>query len=189
MSSRGQAFIISGPAGSGKTTLIDRLHQEFPEMIKNISYTTRPIREGEADGVDYFFISEEQFEKKLEEDEFLEHVELFGFKYGTSKNWIEKKLQEGFSIFLVIDIEGAKKIKALMGVPSFFIRPPSLDVLKQRLLKRKTDPDQIQRRLARAQQEMDQGIYYDDVIVNDDLDQSYGQLKKAVLKFIRRIDG
>ena len=112
-------------------------------MIKNISCTTRPQRVGEVDGVDYFFIDGEEFETRLKKDEFLEHVDLFGYKYGTSKNWIEEKLSQGFSVFLVIDIEGAKKIKEMMGTPSIFIRPPSLETLKERLLKRNTDPDQI----------------------------------------------
>lgn len=174
-------IIISGPAGSGKTTLIDYLHREFPKIIKNISFTTRPRRKDEVDGADYFFISDDEFKEKIEKGEFLEYVDLFGFKYGTSRVWIESKLKEGYSIFLVIDIKGAKAIKSKLSVPSIFILPPSLDALKDRLVKRKTeDAAQMQKRLSRAQEEMEQCTLYDYQIINDDLDTAYKQLKEIV---------
>jgi guanylate kinase len=189
MSSRGQGFIISGPGGSGKTTLVDRMHQECPEMIKNISYTTRPVREGEVNGVDYFFITDQEFQQKIEADEFLEHIQLFGFQYGTSKTWIESQLSRGFSVFLIVDIEGANRIKSLNKIPSIFIRPPSLDILRERLVRRNTAPEQIEKRLARAQFEMEHADLYDYQIVNDDLNRAYEELKGIVLKFIRRNNG
>lgn len=180
MSSR--VFIISGPAGSGKTTLIDHLHGEFPKMIKNVSFTTRPRRKDEVDGADYFFITNEAFEEKVAQDEFLEFVDLFGYKYGTSRLWIEEKLKEGFTVFLVIDVQGAKTVRDKMAVRSIFIRPPSLEDLKKRLMKRKTeDSAQIQKRLDRAKEEMEQSIHFDYQIVNDDLNTAYTQLKEIVL--------
>lgn len=177
---KGVSYIVSGPAGSGKTTLIDRLHREFPEMIKNISYTTRPRRPDEIEGIDYFFIEDDAFEAKVKQGEFLEHIQLFGYKYGTSRKWIEKKLEEGFSVFLIIDIQGARTIRAQMEITSIFIKPPSLDALKERLLRRNTDSEQIAARIARAQVEMEGSDEYDYQIVNDDLQLAYQELKHII---------
>lgn len=185
MLNRGKVFIISGPSGSGKTTLIDLLHQEFPQMVKNVSCTTRAKREEEVDGVDYFFITDKEFDEKLAKDEFLEHITLFGSRYGASKYWIEDRLNEGCSVFLVIDVQGAKSLTAKNKTPSIFIRPKSIEVLRERLRKRGATESQIEPRLKRAEIELVEGSEYDYQVINDDLKTAYQELKDIVIKELK----
>src|ERR1700722_9335929 len=107
---KGMAFVLSAPAGTGKSTLVERLAEEFPCVIKNVSFTTREPRKGEVDGVDYHFIDKKDFEKKIARNELTEYVKLFGHYYGTSKKWIKDQLKKGKYVFLVIDTQGAMKL-------------------------------------------------------------------------------
>src|SRR5690606_13688351 len=144
--------VLSGPAGSGKTTLVKRLLEEFPCVEKSVSYTTRSIRDGESEGKDYHFITEEQFQKKVKSDEFLEYVYLFGHFYGTCKKDVDSRLSLGRHVILVIDTEGAINLFEKEQTVSIFITPPSLEELNRRLCLRKTESaEKILERLAKAE--------------------------------------
>ncbi|MGE3954269.1 MAG: guanylate kinase [Parachlamydiales bacterium] len=182
MSSRGKLFILSAPAGTGKTTLISMLAKEFPRVCQSVSCTTRPKRRGEIDGVHYHFISQKAFEQKRAAGDFLEWAELFGNFYGTSRSFVEEELAEGRHLFLVIDVQGAAQIKEQMPCVSIFLSPPSMGELERRLRGRKTEtPEKIAERLARAKIEMELSKNYDYHIINDDLDTAYAALRRIVL--------
>lgn len=182
MSSRGKLFILSAPAGTGKTTLVNRLVKEHPNVVQSISYTTRIPRLGEKDGVHYHFISREAFEELAARGAFFEYVTLYGDYYGTSKEAVEKSLATGKNVFLVIDTQGAMKLKGQVEAIFIFISPPSLEALKERLERRKSETaEKIADRLKIANEELAKKDRYDYEIVNDDLNHAYKQLKRIVL--------
>lgn len=181
-SQRGLLFIVSAPTGTGKTTLVKRLMNEFPSIIASISYTTRFPREGEVQGVDYHFITEEDFKRKIEENDFLEYVQLYETYYGTSKSWVEERLKEGKHVILVIDTQGTLNLKKKIKVPTIFIKPPSLEILKERLLKRETESlDIIEKRLAWVKSELEASKSYDYQLINDHLDIAYEVLRSIFI--------
>lgn len=180
---RGQLFIVSAPSGTGKTTLVERLVRELPRLRMSRSYTSRGMRAGEADGVDYNFVSREVFEAGIAAGRFLEWADVFGNYYGTGREDTERVLESGDDLVLVIDVQGARQVRAT-GTPSttVFVLPPSADILEQRLRGRSCDSEeQMRRRLETARAEVDDVAAYDYVIVNDDLDQAVGRLKAIVL--------
>lgn len=179
---RGLSFIVSAPAGTGKTTLVDKLTVEFPCIVKNVSFTTRAPRPGEKDGIDYFFISQEQFNSKIEAGEFLEHINLFGNSYGVSKEWVENQLADGKHVFLVIDTQGAMAIKERFPAVYIFLAPPSMEELESRLSKRQSETsDLIKERLAIAAKELEARYHYDYLIINDNLETAYQVLRSIVI--------
>lgn len=185
---RGLVFILSAPAGTGKTTLVQKLIQEFPQVVASVSYTTRPQRPDEVEGVHYHFVSEEQFTDWISKGEFLEYVRLYGDYYGTSKHWLEKKLQEGKHVILVIDTQGAKLLKGRLDATHIFVSPPSLEELERRLKVRKTETqDVIDKRLAWVKHEMAAVPEYDYLIVNDDLEAAYQALRSIIIAEEHRI--
>lgn len=192
---KGLAFILSAPAGTGKTTLAHKLVKEFPCVKTSISYTTRQPRVGEVDGRDYFFISKEEFEKKIEQHEFLEYAKVFDHYYGTSKKALVNELEKGYHTVLVIDTQGAKKIiQDDFAAISIFVSPPSIDELKRRLVSRGTDsPESIKTRLSWAEQELEMASLYDYNIVNNDLNIAYEILRCIVIaeehRNVRRKNG
>lgn len=173
--------MISAPAGTGKTTLVKKLTQEFPRIKPSISYTTRKPRTGEIDGIDYHFISEEEFKTKIKANELLEYVQLYGFYYGTSRLWVKEQLRNGNHVVLVIDTQGGLNLKPKF-LPAeavfIFIEPPSLEELNKRLQFRKTEPaSAIEQRIACANREIEQGKQYNYRIINDQIDAAYDTLK------------
>ncbi len=185
----GLLFIISAPAGTGKTTLVNLLLQEFPDLMVNVSYTTRAPRKSEISGQHYHFVSEEEFKAKIKADEFLEYVLLYGTYYGTSRKWINAQQQQGKHVLLVIDTQGALQIKSVCSSILIFIRPPSLDILKERLEGRQTETDnEINTRLNWAAKEMAAINHYDYDIINDDLMTAYQVLRSIVIAECHRID-
>jgi guanylate kinase len=185
---KGLIFVVSAPAGTGKTTLVQMLVQEFPCVIQSVSYTTRPKRYNESSGDHYHFITPAAFEKKIGEHEFLEYVKLYDDYYGTSKKWVAEKQAQGFHIILVIDTQGALQLVASLDARFIFIAPPSLEELKQRLIKRNTDTkESITKRLDWAEKEMDAAHYYDYKIVNDSLDVAYQTLRSIVVAEEHRV--
>ena len=180
---RGLVFVMSAPAGTGKTTLVRLLSQEFPCIYESVSCTTRPIRTAEVEGVDYHFLSKEAFKQKLNRGEFLEHAEVFGNDYATSKILVQEQQERGKHVFLVIDTQGAMKIKQQhLDAIYIFISPPSLEELKERLLKRRTESlETIEKRLSWARQEMAMRAHYDYHIINEDLHQAYTILRSIVI--------
>lgn len=178
---QGKLFILSAPAGTGKTTLVRMLTQEFPCVVASISSTTRAPRQGEVDGVDYHFITRTAFDDKVKAGEFLEHVELYGDCYGTSRSWVNKQLAEGKHVILVIDVQGARLLRDKVKAVTIFVSPPSLEELERRLKRRKTeDASVIEQRLLWAKKEMEARDGYDYQIVNDDLAVSY-QILRSIL--------
>ena len=181
-------LILSAPSGCGKTTLIDMLLQEYPDIGYSVSCTTREPREGEEDGIDYHFLSEKRFRELLAEDAFLEHAEVHGHSYGTLKAPIAEVLASGESIILDIDVQGAAKVRERVrelpstdpmkiGYVDIFINPPSMEDLRFRLENRGTDsPETIERRLANAESEMARAGEYMFQVTNDDLSLAYKRL-------------
>lgn len=179
---KGLLFVVSAPAGTGKTTLVNQLTHEFSEIVQSVSFTTRKPRPGEIEGVHYHFISKEGFKEKIKANDFLEHVSLYGDYYGTCRAWVENHLNQGRHVVLVIDTQGGLKIKGSVDATFIFIRPPSLDILRKRLEGRKTEPpEMIQKRIARAEHEMEEGKAYDYQIINDDLSTAYQVLKSIFI--------
>lgn len=178
----GLIFIISAPAGTGKTTLVGKLMKEFPSIVASISYTTRPPREGELQGVHYHFISQKEFEEKIHAGDFLEYVKLYDTYYGSSKQWIAEQQKIGMNIVLVIDTQGALKLKGKIPAVLIFIRPPSIDILKSRLIKRQTEtPGMIETRIDWAQMELEAARQYDYQVMNDDLESAYQILRSIFI--------
>ena len=179
----GIVFVVSAPAGTGKTTLVRMLTQEFDSVVESVSCTTRAPRESEVPGKDYHFLTQEEFEKRIEKNDFLEYAEVFGNWYGTSRQYVREKQSVGKHVVLVIDTQGAMKLKAQGFSAVFvFLSPPSIEELKQRLVKRKTEDEQtLQRRLSWAGEEMKLACQYDYMIVNRDLQIAYGVLRSILI--------
>lgn len=185
---KGLVFVVSAPAGTGKTTLVKMLVKEFPCVIQSISYTTRPKRYNESSGDHYHFVTTKAFEKKIRENEFLEYVKLYDDYYGTSRKWVAEKQALGFHVVLVIDTQGALQLVDTFNAQFIFIAPPSLEELKTRLIKRNTDSaEAIVKRLAWAKVEMEASHYYDYKIVNDSLDVAYQTLRSIVIAEEHRV--
>lgn len=169
----GKLFIMSAPAGAGKTTLSTLVQTILPSLAKAPSYTTRAKRKDEKDGVDYHFVSLKEFEQLRQENSFLEEVFIHGNYYATSRKEVEELLSGGNHVLLVIDTRGAKAILKLMPSVLLFIKPPSFDDLRKRLLLRGTEPeDEIERRLSWAKEELLEEENFDFVVVNDDLQKA-----------------
>ena len=185
MSSRGRGllFIVSAPSGAGKTTLVERLVEQLPHLRMSRSYTSRASRQGETDGVDYNFVTRERFETMVADAEFLEWAEVFGNLYGTCAADTERMLAGGDDVVLVIDVQGARKVRA-RGLPSraVFVMPPSFAVLEQRLRGRSKDSEAaIQRRLQVAREEVAAFTEYDFVVVNDEVTDTVDRLRGIVV--------
>src|SRR3954453_7150560 len=156
MSNRGLLFIVSAPSGAGKTTLVERLVEQWPHLRMSRSYTSRAARQGETDGVDYNFVTRDRFERMAADREFLEWADVFGNLYGTCAGDTERMLAGGDDVVLVIDVQGARQVRSRnMAAISVFVMPPSYDVLEHRLRGRSKDADAtIQRRLQVAKDEV-----------------------------------
>ena len=175
-------FVVSGPSGVGKGTLIARVREQMPELAVATSATTRPRRPGEQDGREYHFMSDEEFERRARAGEFLEHVRYAGNRYGTLRSEVSERLANGESVVLEIEVVGAGEIKRqLPDAVLVFVAPPTIADLEQRLRGRATDPpEQIDRRIAIARQEMDAQPEFDHTIVNDDIERAARQLAELV---------
>ncbi len=186
---KGLVFILSAPAGTGKTTLVRMLSKEFSCIYESVSCTTRSSRPGEVEGEDYHFLSNKEFKEKIDQGDFLEHAEVFGYHYGTSKALVEKQQAMGKHVFLVIDTQGAMQLKQKKFPAIFiFLSPPSLEELKDRLIKRETEAmDVIEKRLAWAKDEMIMLTNYDYHIVNDNLHTAYAILRSIVIAEEHRV--
>ena len=177
-------IVIAAPSGTGKTSLIEALLKDSTDMKFNlsISYTTRKKRINEKDGESYLFIDKKKFERMLENKDFLEHAEVFGNFYGTSKSWVEELLKEGRNILLELDWQGAVQVKsAYPSAVTIFILPPSYKDLELRLIERDLDKKVvIEKRLAEAKKEIEQGQSFDFLVVNDEFEKALRDLKYIV---------
>jgi len=178
----GLLIVISAPSGTGKTTLCHMLLKELPNAVFSVSFTTREPREGEVNGRDYWFVSKEEFERRIREGDFLEWAQVYGYYYGTSKGQVLKALKEGKDVILDIDTQGALQVKERFPeAVLIFILPPSLKELERRLRKRGTDPeDVIEKRLKLAREEIKKAKFYDYIVVNDKLEVAYSKLKSII---------
>ena len=178
-------FVLSGPSGAGKGTLVSLVEQRNPRYALAVSATTRSPREGEIDGVSYHFLTEEEFSSAIENDEFVEWADVHGHRYGTLWSEVTKAFDEHRSIILEIDVQGALSVRKLYPEAVLvFIEPPSLEALERRLRGRGTESEEaIQLRLHNAAHEMELAPLYDIRIVNDDLETAYQQLVDALLQF------
>lgn len=188
-------IVISAPSGTGKTSVVSSLLQVDPNINLSVSHTTRPPRQNEVDGHDYFFVDRARFQEMLKQREFLESAEVYGNFYGTSRSWIEEKMAAGKDVLLEIDCQGALQVRELYPQAlSIFILPPSLEILKQRLEQRGMDENKvIERRLSAAREEVSHVHKYDYLIVNQDLQETVQQIACIVraerLKTIRQLVG
>lgn len=185
---RGYIIILVAPSGSGKSTMARRLLNDFDNIRFSVSATTRPPRDGEQHGVDYYFLSRDEFQTKIEKGEFLEWEEFYnGYRYGTLRLDVEKQLDSGHSVLLDIEVLGASNIKKIykneaLGI---FIKPPSLDILRERLIKRGTETEKtLKARLSRARKELEYEDRFDITVINDDLETAYQKIYNTVSDFI-----
>lgn len=179
---RGTLFIISAPSGAGKTSLVKALLKSSNDLIVSVSYTTRPQRPGEIDGVHYNFVTPEEFNNKIQQGEFLEYAEVFGNFYGTSKSWLESRLAEGIDVILEIDWQGAQQIRQIFPkAVGIFILPPSRHTLLQRLHSRGQDSEEvIARRSQEAITEMSHYHEFNYLVINDDFETALVDLKAVM---------
>ena len=180
--SRGLLFVVSAPSGTGKTTVVERLAQVVPNLSLSRSYTSRAKRVGETDGVDYNFITRQRFEEMVAEGAFLEWADVFGNLYGTCAADAERELASGRDVVLVIDVQGARQVRACCETVGVFVLPPSFEVLERRLRGRSKDAEaDIQRRLSTARAEVAAFVEYDYVVVNDELDRCVDRLRSIIM--------
>lgn len=188
----GFLIILSAPSGCGKTTILNRLLKRHPDWLRSISVTTRPHRLGEKEGKDYEFVSPRRFQSLKKRRQFLEWARVFGQYYGTRRKEIEEGVQKGRTVVLTVDVQGAHSLrKTLAGkIPSLsiFVLPPSLSVLRERLEKRSTEsPEEIERRIHRAEDEIKLAREYDGTVINHDLDQTVHEIEAGVEEFEKKL--
>ena len=183
-----KAILFSAPSGSGKTTIIKRLLKYFDCFEFSISATSRQPREGERDGVDYYFLKPDEFERRVKDGDFLECEEVYaGTRYGTLKSEIDRIAQKNKVVIFDVDVNGGLNIKRYFGdeALAIFVMPPSIEVLEQRLRQRGTESEEsIQKRLGRSAKELDEANKFDITIVNDDLDRAVEETKRVVESFL-----
>jgi len=179
---RGKLFVFSAPSGTGKTTIIKSVLENFPDLIFSISATTRSKRVTETNGIDYFFLSESEFKEKVKNDEFLEWGKFFGYYYGTLKEFVFSKINKGNSVVLEVDVKGAINIKNVYSDSVLiFISPPSIEELKKRLFNRKTESDEdFQKRIKRAEMELKYRENFDYNVYNRNLEEAKLEVNEIV---------
>jgi guanylate kinase len=189
MSDKGKLIVIVAPSGTGKSTMIKRLKTDFPSLLESVSFTTRPIREGEIHGKSYFFINQENFKEMIERNEFLEWALVHGNYYGTSKKFVEEALNSGEHLLFDLDVQGTDAFKKYFGdrANAIFISPPSVEELEKRLRNRGTETTQIINvRLLNAKNELLRKNDYDFLVHNDDIEKAYNNLKQITEEILRR---
>ena len=179
---RGILIIVSAPSGCGKSTVIHRLMELRDDLRFSVSATTRKPREGEVDGVDYYFVSREEFDRMIDENAFLEHAEYVGNCYGTPKAAVDRMLDEGYNVYLDIDVQGAMQIKAIRPETlMIFLMPPSMEELYCRLTKRGTNsPEEVRSRMEAAEGECAMRDRFDYVVVNDEVDRAVEEISRLI---------
>jgi guanylate kinase len=184
---RGKLVVISAPSGAGKTTIARAILDAHPTLRFSVSATTRPVRDGEIDGRDYFFLTREEFLRRIGAGEFVEWEEIYGNLYGTLHREVDRALDEGRHILFDIDVKGGISVrKAYPESLLIFIRPPSLQTLNERLRNRKTESDAaVSQRMARAPLELELGAQFDHQVVNDDLPRAVAEVNTIVSRYLQ----
>lgn len=174
----GQLWIIAAPSGGGKTSLIREMCRRLPFVVESVSHTTRAPRSGEREGLDYFFIDEDEFQRRIAAGDFLEWASVYGRHYGTSRSQVEARLQAGQDVLLNIDWQGAQQVRQLLpATRTVFLLPPSLETLLERLRSRGDDPEHIERRMAEAVADISHYREFEFVLVNEDWQRACDQLE------------
>ena len=180
-------FVISAPSGAGKTTIVRRVLENNPELVFSVSATSRPKRSGEVEGEDYFFMTKQEFEDRIDDDDLVEYEKLFNdHYYGTLKTFVDNVILSGKDLIFDIDVKGALSLKNIYGEKSvlIFIKPPSKEILRERLTNRGTEPnDHIEERLKRIDLEMEKGKEFDYRVINDDLETAVNEVEEIIHKF------
>lgn len=181
MKTQGTLWIVSAPSGGGKTSLVNALLRQDPQLTLSISHTTREPRVGETNGKNYFFVDETEFLEAVEAGVFLEHAKVFQHWYGTSKKWVISELAKGKDVILEIDWQGAERIREQLPCQSIFILPPTSEILEKRLKARQQDSETtIESRMAKAKAEMSHYSAYDFVVINDDFETALSDLEAII---------
>lgn len=178
--------MVSAPSGAGKTTIVKNILKMFPELVFSVSATTRKRRESERHGTDYFFITEEEFLKKIEEDDFIEWEKFYDYYYGSLKSFVNDNLEKGNSVLFELDVKGALNIKKIYPeAVLLYVMPPSLEELKRRLANRATETkEDFEKRINRAEMELSLKDKFDYLVVNDDLDRAISEAERIVSEII-----
>lgn len=188
MEKKGKIIAISSPSGGGKTSVVKQILKDFPQIIFSVSATTRPKRSNEVNGVDYFFVTEQEFELKIKKDEFIEWERFYDYYYGTLKSFVDDNIKSGKSVLFEVDVKGALSLKMIYP-DSFliFIDPPSYEELVKRLKNRKTESaEDLQKRIDRAKMELSYKDKFDYIFVNDDLNKVYSNVKSLINEIINK---
>lgn len=183
----GKMIVICAPSGTGKSTLLNRLKADIPDLKWSVSCTTRPMRTGEVHGKDYYFIKPESFEKQIQAEEFIEWAKVHSNYYGTSKRFVTEGLLNNWKMLFDLDVQGADAMKKIYGDQAqvIFIEPPSIEELEKRLLSRGTDAmEVIRERINNAQKELLHKEKYDHLVLNDDVNTAYEKLKTVVQRIL-----
>jgi guanylate kinase len=190
---KGKLIVISAPSGCGKTTIAKAILAKYPTMLFSVSATTRPIRSGEVQEKDYFFLTKQEFEDRIRIGDLVEWEEIYGNYYGTLKSEIHRALDHGYSMMFDVDVKGALSIRRFFPKDSvlIFIKPPSMEVLKKRLENRNTEnPETLKQRLDRVPMELEQGSQFDFQVVNDNIDKAIAEVDEIIqnnLKYFSNI--
>ena len=179
-------IVLSSPSGAGKTTITKKLSQKYPNIKISISHTTRKPRPNEIDGVDYHFVSQEEFEKLIKKNNFYEHAKIFDNYYGTSKKSVNKLHQENYDVVFDIDWQGTKQLSKFkeLNLIKIFILPPDKDELKKRLINRNQDNDKVvEKRLKQYESDVRHWFDYDYVVINNDLESCFRQIEKIITTY------
>lgn len=188
MNSKAKLFVFSAPSGSGKTTIVRGILKEYPEFIFSVSATTRKKRNIEKEGLDYFFITEDEFKNKIEQGEFVEWEKFYDYYYGTIKSFVDNNIEKGLVTVFEVDVKGALSIKKVYPFATLiFICPPSIDELKDRLIKRNTESDEdLKKRIERAEMELSFKEKFDYVVTNQNLENAKNEVKKIIENEIKK---
>ncbi|MCU7496758.1 MAG: guanylate kinase [Ignavibacteria bacterium] len=185
---KGCIIVVSAPSGAGKTTIVKNVLKSFPEIIFSISATTRKKRESETNGVEYFFISEEEFLQKIRDDEFIEWEKFYDYYYGSLKSFVNENVEKGNCVLFEVDVKGALNIKKIYpGAAMIYIMPPSLEELKKRLSNRMTETkEDLKKRLDRAEMELGLKDEFDYIVINDELETAISEVKEIIKNKINK---
>ena len=185
---KGEVIAVSAPSGGGKTTIVKKILKLYPEIIFSVSATTRPKRENETHGVEYFFISEDEFKNRADNNEFVEWEKFYDYYYGTFKSFINDNINSGKSVLLEIDVKGALSIKRIYPDSHLiFIMPPSYDELIQRLRNRQTETEgDFQKRVERAKMELSHKDQFDYIVINDNLENAVEETSVLIKKIVNK---